>query len=120
MLLCESFPRLAARWPINKVGMVNGHVETIRPDATELPDTRERDRKDTREHVMSPSGFRTLIALDSPYLERDGQQFRVAAGILVSAEVNLGSRTVMEYLLSPVQKTAHEAGREMRYAIKRL
>jgi len=35
------------------------------------------------------------------------------AGMTVTAEVNLGSRTVMEYLLSPVQKVAHEAGREM-------
>ena len=50
--------------------------------------------------------------LDSPYLERDGKQFRVSAGMVVSAEVNLGSRTVMEYLLSPVQKGTHEAGRE--------
>jgi hypothetical protein len=53
-----------------------------------------------------------IPALDSPYLERDGKQFRVSAGMLVSAEVNLGSRTVMEYLLSPVQKVMHEAGRE--------
>jgi HlyD family secretion protein len=30
----------------------------------------------------------------------------------VTAEINLGSRTVLEYLLSPVQKTVHEAGRE--------
>jgi len=30
----------------------------------------------------------------------------------VSAEINLGSRTVLEYLLSPIQKTMHEAGRE--------
>ena len=101
-----------AAFPFNKYGMVNGHVETISPDAAELPDTRERDRKDTREHVMPPSGFRALVALDSPYLERDGKRFRVSAGMLVSAEVNLGSRTVMEYLLSPVQKVAHEAGRE--------
>jgi HlyD family secretion protein len=50
--------------------------------------------------------------LDSPYLERDGKRFRVSAGMAVSAEVNLGSRTVMEYLLSPVQKVTHEAGRE--------
>ena len=49
--------------------MVNGRVETIIPDAAELPDTRERDRKDTREHVMPSSGFRTLVALDSSYLE---------------------------------------------------
>lgn len=113
ILWCESFFRSATRWPFNKYGMVNGHVETISPDAAELPDTRERDRKDTREHVMPPSGFRTLVALDSPYLERDGKQFRVSAGMLVSSEVNLGSRTVMEYLLSPVQKVTHEAGREM-------
>src|SRR5260221_14554507 len=88
-----------AAFPFNKYGMVNGHVEYVSPDAAELPDTRERDRKDTREHVTPPSGFRTLIALDSPYLERDGKHFRVSAGILVSAEVNLGSRTVTEYLL---------------------
>ena len=102
-----------AAFPFNKYGMVNGHVEYVSPDAAELPDTRERDRKDTREHVMPPSGFRTLVVLDSPYLERDGKRFRVSAGMLVSAEVNLGSRTVMEYLLSPVQKVTHEAGREM-------
>ena len=101
-----------AAFPFNKYGMVSGHVETISPDAAELPDTRERDRKDTREHVMPPSGFRALVALDSPYLERGGKRFRVSAGMLVSAEVNLGSRTVMEYLLSPVQKVTHEAGRE--------
>ena len=101
-----------AAFPFNKYGMVSGHVETISPDAAELPDTRERDRKDTREHVMPPSGFRTLVVLDSPYLERDGKKFQVTAGMVVSAEVNLGSRTVMEYLLSPVQKVTHEAGRE--------
>ena len=93
--------------------MINGHVECVSPDAAELPDTRESDRKDTREHVRAPSGFRTLVALDLPYFERDAKQFPVPAGMLVSAEVNLGSRTVMEYLLSPVQKTVHEAGREM-------
>ncbi len=92
--------------------MVNGHVEYVSPDAAELPGTRERDRKDARAHVMPPSGFRTLVALDSPYLERDGKRFRVSAGMVVSAEVNLGSRTVMEYLLFPVQKVTHEAGRE--------
>ena len=47
--------------------MTNGHVETISPDAAELPDT--RDRRDTREHVMPSSGFRTLVMQDSPYLE---------------------------------------------------
>jgi HlyD family secretion protein len=30
----------------------------------------------------------------------------------VSAEIHLGTRTVLEYLVSPVQKIAHEVGRE--------
>jgi hypothetical protein len=41
---------------------------------------------------MPPSGFRTLAALDSPHLERDGERFRGPAGMLVSTDINLGSR----------------------------
>jgi hypothetical protein len=100
----------SGRWQVNGVKVTGAYRLNC---AAELSDTRERDRKDTREDVMPPSGFRTLVALDSPYPERDGKQFRVSAGMLVSAEVNLGSRTVMAYLLSPVQKVTHEAGREM-------
>jgi hypothetical protein len=39
------------------------------------------------------------------------KQFRVSAGMVVSAEFNLGIRTVMKYLLSPVEKVSREAGR---------
>jgi hypothetical protein len=39
------------------------------------------------------------------------KQFRVSAGMAVSAEFNLGIRTVMKYLLSPVEKVSREAGR---------
>lgn len=101
-----------AAYPFNKYGMLKGKVEYVSADAAELPDVRERDRKDGQEHVMPPSGFRALVSLDTPFLERDGRKFALNAGMQVSAEVNLGSRTVMEYLLSPVQKTVLEAGRE--------
>jgi len=37
---------------------------------------------------------------------------RLVPGMLVNAEIHLGTRSVLEYLLSPVQKVAHEAGRE--------
>jgi len=33
-------------------------------------------------------------------------------GIQVSSEIRLDTRTVLEYLLSPVQEIAHEAARE--------
>ena len=32
--------------------------------------------------------------------------------IQLAAQIHLGTRTVLEYLLSPVQQVAHEAGRE--------
>jgi hypothetical protein len=37
---------------------------------------------------------------------------RRAMGVLAHAEIDLGSRTLFEYLLSPVLKIAYEAGRE--------
>src|SRR5690606_38646296 len=58
-----------AAYPFNKYGMVTGRVEHVSADAAELPDVRERDRKDGQTHVMPPSGFRALVALDTPYLE---------------------------------------------------
>jgi HlyD family secretion protein len=57
-------------------------------------------------------GYRALIALDSQILERDGTKLKLSAGMQVVAEIHQGERSVIEYLLSPVQKTASEAGRE--------
>jgi len=36
----------------------------------------------------------------------------ITPGMQAVAEINLGKRTVLEYLLSPVQKAVQEAGRE--------
>ncbi|HUL42009.1 MAG TPA: hypothetical protein VLV32_08930 [Burkholderiales bacterium] len=51
--------------------------------------------------------------MKAPYLEREGAKYHLNPGIQVDAEINLGSRIVLEYLLSPIQKTMHEAGREL-------
>jgi HlyD family secretion protein len=37
---------------------------------------------------------------------------KLTPGMAVQAEIHQGRRTVLEYLLSPVQKVANEAGRE--------
>ena len=59
-----------------------------------------------------PLAYRTLVDLKHQFLEADGEKFRLAPGMQVSAEIHLGTRTVLEYLLSPVQKAFHEAARE--------
>jgi HlyD family secretion protein len=53
-----------------------------------------------------------LVDLQQQHLEADGRRYALAPGMQVGAEINLGTRTVLEYLLSPVQKASHEAGRE--------
>lgn len=43
---------------------------------------------------------------------RTGERLALNPGMLVSAEIHQGRRSVIEYLLSPVQKTVQEAARE--------
>jgi len=45
-------------------------------------------------------------------LDRHDTRYRLSPSMQIAAEINLGTRTGMEYLLSPVRKTIHEAGRE--------
>ncbi|MGH8661836.1 MAG: HlyD family type I secretion periplasmic adaptor subunit [Burkholderiales bacterium] len=97
-------------YPFQKYGMLEGEVKHISPDATDRADA-VQDRK-SADPSLPHQGYRTLVALKAPYLERDGRQYKLSPGMQVSAELNLGSRTVLEYLLSPVQKTVAEAARE--------
>jgi HlyD family secretion protein len=97
-------------YAFQKFGMVEGKVQHISPDATDAADFRQDRKKD--DPSVPNQGYRTLVALAAPVLERDGRQYQLSPGMQVSAEVNLGSRTVLEYLLSPIQKTVAEAARE--------
>jgi membrane fusion protein, hemolysin D len=101
-----------AAYPFQKYGMLSGRVQHLSPDASERPDMRNTKSEVSSQAEPPPLHYRTLVALDRLDLERDGVHFKLAPGMQVSAEINLGSRTVLEYLLSPVQKTVQEAGRE--------
>lgn len=59
-----------------------------------------------------PLAYRALVELASQGLAADGARHAVAPGMQVAAEIHLGARTVLEYLLSLVRKVFHEAGRE--------
>ncbi|MDQ5902994.1 MAG: rane fusion protein hemolysin, partial [Pseudomonadota bacterium] len=59
-----------------------------------------------------PLVYKALVSLKAMKLEMDGEKFPLSAGMQTSAEIMLGTRTVAEYLLSPVRKAWHEAGRE--------
>lgn len=101
-------------YPFQQYGMGEGEVTHISPDATEGgdPNARRATQGNAGEPPIQPAGYRALVALKAPFLESDGNRYRLSPGMQVAAEIHLGTRTVLEYLLSPVRKVAHEAGRE--------
>ncbi len=99
-----------ATYPFQKYGMIDGEVKRVSPDASDAADARAERRGP--ESPATGSGYRTLISLNTPFLEADGKRYPLSPGMQVTAEINLGTRTVLEYVLSPVQRTLHEAGRE--------
>jgi HlyD family secretion protein len=102
-----------AAFQFQKYGMVEGKVAHINADATEAPSPNTRsDALSGRDRPMGPLAFRTLIELGAQELVADASRYPLAPGMQVSSEIHLGTRSVLEYVLSPVQKAWHEAGRK--------
>lgn len=99
-----------ATFTFQKYGMVRGEVAHVSADSADqgaAPATQGPAR-----NTGEPLAYRTLVDLKEQFLEVDGEKLRLAPGMQVSAEIHIGTRTVLEYLLSPVQKAFHEAARE--------
>jgi hemolysin D len=56
--------------------------------------------------------FKAAIELADQSLRNGDLTLPLAAGMRVSAEIIVGKRTILEYLLSPVQRITSEAGTE--------
>jgi len=100
-----------AAFPFQKYGMVEGTVEHVSADSADNNTSNNPGQVDVAAKTP-PLVYKALVALKAMRLEVDGERFQLGAGMQASAEILLGRRTVMEYLLSPVQKAFHEAGRE--------
>ncbi len=99
-----------APFPFQKYGMVEGVVKYVSADASE---SQRNAGPDAQNGPPTPAyQFRSVLELKDQHLEADGVRYELMPGMQVDAEISLGDRTVMEYLLSPVRKAFHEAGRE--------
>ena len=96
-----------AAYPFQKYGLIEGRIQTLAPDA---------QSNTNNPGQPAPQGYKALIKLDTQFLESlngdTTQRKGLEAGMQVAAEIHQGRRTIMEYLLSPVQKVSAEAGRE--------
>ena len=95
-----------------KYGMLEGAVSHVSADAAEQGATASSSAPAAPKQPTELLAYRTLVNLKSQTLDADGVKYRLQPGMQVSAEIHLGTRTVLEYLLSPVQKAFQEAARE--------
>jgi HlyD family secretion protein len=95
-----------------KYGMLEGEVAHVSADAAEQGATASGSAPAAPRQPAELLAYRTLVNLRSQTLDAGGVKYRLQPGMQVSAEIHLGTRTVLEYVLSPVQKAFHEAARE--------
>jgi len=98
-----------ATFMFQKYGMLDGEVAHVSADAAEQ---NAGGSPGQSAKVGEPLAYKTLVNLKQQYLDAEGERYRLSPGMQVSAEINLGTRTVLEYLFSPVTKAFQEAARE--------
>ncbi len=101
-----------AAFPFQKYGMIEGVVEHVSADSADGNTGNGTAPNDKTVARKEPLVYKALIGLKAMALEMDGERFVLGTGMQANAEIWLGTRTVMEFLLSPVRKAWHEAGRE--------
>lgn len=85
-------------YPFTRYGVVDGVVEHIGKDAVDVEN----------EGLIFPARVRLL----QPSIDLGGRRTALAPGMAATAEIRTGSRRIIEFLLSPLQRRAAEAERE--------
>jgi HlyD family secretion protein len=98
-------------YPFQKYGMLDGEVIHLGADAQD-PSAQGKDAGTGKDKAAGILNYKAIVRLDAQTLKAQGEALKLVPGMQVVAEINQGSRTVMEYLLSPVQKAFHESARE--------
>lgn len=106
-----------AAYPFQRYGNLTGKVIHLSADATEvdrLANTNTNGNPSSPDNTVAGiATYKARVQLDTQHLtDPQRNSLPLAPGMQLVAEINQGKRTVLEYLLSPVQKAASEAGRE--------
>lgn len=109
-----------AAYPFQKYGMLSGKVIHVSADATE-PNRASPNAilaanggaNDSSSQGIGIATYRARIQLVQQSMkDPQGNALQITPGMQIMAEINQGNRTVLEYLLSPMQKAVQEAGRD--------
>jgi hemolysin D len=101
-------------FPYTHYGMAYGTVRIISADSF----TQQEDQRDPTNSVPTPAQaqfepyYRARVAIDRIALHDVPAGFRLMPGMPVTADIKVGKRTVLQYLLERVLPVANEAMRE--------
>lgn len=85
-------------FPFTRYGSVPGRVRSISRDAVQ-------DKELGLVYVAT-------IILDRSYVDTDGRRMILSPGLAATVDVRTGSRRIISYLISPLQTSISQAGRE--------
>jgi len=96
-----------AAYPFQKYGLLDGRVTLVSADAVD-------PKQQPAQPGQPPLNYRAVVQIDAHQLHSlaTGERLALNPGMAVTAEVQQGRRSVIEYLLSPVRQLGQEAARE--------
>ena len=103
-----------AAFPFQKYGLLDGRVVLVSADAADARLQPGQQAQQPGQPGQPLLNYRAIVRLDTHQLvsAASGETLPLSPGMAVTAEVQQGQRSVMEYLLSPVKRVAQEAARE--------
>lgn len=100
-------------FPYSRYGLAQGTVQTLSPDSFS---SQEQARDPNNSLAVLPSNgepfFRTRISIDEIGLRNVPAGFSVSPGMPITADVKVGQRTVLTYILGVMLPVGQEAMRE--------
>ena len=102
-----------------RYGLLHGQVLTVSPDAVirDRQQDRPKDRPlGTQNDTSEPNGqelnYSARISLDRTQMQIEDRMVNLSPGMAVTVEIKTGSRTILNYLLSPLLRYRQETLRE--------
>ena len=101
-------------FPYTEYGMAYGTVRTLSANSFTTQDEQSNPTGAVPlpPNALVPFFFRARITIDRVDLRGTPKGFQLLPGMPVTADIKVGKRTVMEFLLSRVMSTASEGMRE--------
>jgi hemolysin D len=100
-------------YSFTRYGTLDGVVTWVSADALTRDPQNNSNPNNPASNGQAPLAyFPAHIQLKQSSIQIDGKTMPITPGLNVTAEIKTGKRTVMDYLLSPIQKTLDESAGE--------